>query len=218
LVILFASLRLCVFALKKIRPQVAWLGLAAMIVGAWGPWVAHANAGMALGVSDLVEFVKFMQRAGLTAIGREWFYLPLLAAALGLSLGARQRFAVSDFRFWVVSGAAILAALEPLPPYPFVFTAYQSPEDRTLFWMSVIALGLVVAALGAGNRLPRRTVARLITALAVCSVPPAVWQFVQLRGPLAELYGAPVQAGWGLIVTVAGSLLVIVGTQPPSER
>lgn len=185
-------------------------GLAAMVVGAWGPWVAHRNAGMALGVPDLVEFVKFMQRAGLTAVVREWFYLPLLAAAVGTALWSARRLQASRWK-WPVIGAAALLPLVALPPYPALLEAYRSPEDHLSFWLSMAAWGWIAAASRLGRRLPRRLAAAVLVVLGLGSSAATIWQFVQLSRPLAELYGAPLQIGWGLIVTAAGSGLLAAG-------
>jgi len=88
------------------------------------------HAAMSLGALDLAEFVKFMARAGLTGIVREWFYLPLLAAAVGLSLwrpAGCLRLESSAL------GVAALLTLTALPPYPYVLSAFRSPEDRLPF-------------------------------------------------------------------------------------
>jgi hypothetical protein len=192
---------------RKWVDALAPLGLAAMILGACGPWAAHANAAMSLGALDLVEFVKFMSRAGLTYIVRELFYLPLLAAAVSLSLWSACQLETWGFRLASI-GVAALLTLAALPPYPYVLGAYRSPEDRLSFWMSAAAFGLVLLAAGAARHIPRRVAALTLMALALGGAAPAVWQFIRLSGPLSALYGAPVQVGWGLIVTVVGSLLL----------
>lgn len=187
------------------------MGLAAMIIGAWGPWVAHANAAMSLGALDLAEFVKFMQRAALTGVMREWFCLPLVSAAVGLALWIRKvQFLNFYHRLAGVLGAAAWT-LVVLPPYPDLLRAYRSPEDRIFFWMGVGALALTLLAGSAGAWLPRRVAAAAWIVLALGSVVPALWQLAQLSAPLAQLYGAPLQVGWGVIVTVAGSLSVAAG-------
>ncbi|MBN1886543.1 MAG: hypothetical protein JW850_01080 [Thermoflexales bacterium] len=184
-----------------------WLGLGGMIAGVWGPWVAHANAGMAFNAIDLVEFVKFMTRARLTFIVRELFYLPMLAGAVGTVI----KFQVSSFKFRVLLAVvASLLALVPLPPYPNLLHAYRSPEDGLSFWLSLGTLGLIAAAASLGGRLPRWVTAGVLLGLA-CSVLPAAWQFVCLAPPLSTLYGAPVQAGWGLALTGLGSLSLAMG-------
>ncbi len=184
------------------------IGLAAMVAGSLGPWVAHANAGMSLGVVDLVEFTKFMARAGLTAVVREWFYLPLLAGLVGSALwSARQ---LSGIKLAVAGGAA-LWALVVLPPYPYLLTAYRSPEDRLSLWMGIAALGAILMIAWLGQRIPQRLAMGALVLLAIGSLAPAVWQFAQLMPPLSLLYGAPVQMGWGLVVTLAGGGLVVLG-------
>lgn len=180
-----------------------------MIVGGYGPWVAHANAAMSLGALDLAEFVKFMARAGLTGVVREWFYLPLLAAAVGLSLWAARRLP-AGLRVAVL-GVAALLTLTALPPYPYVLGAFRSPEDRLPFWMSAAALGLTLAAACAGRRIPARVAAAALVMLALVGVIPAVWQLMRLSEPLARLYGSPMQSGWGVVATVAGGLLLVAG-------
>jgi hypothetical protein len=184
-----------------------WLGLGGMIAGAWGPWVAHANAGMALNVIDLVEFTKFMTRAGLSYIVRELFYLPLLAGAVGI--GIKSQIANHKSRILLAAAAGLLA-LVPLPPYPNLLHAYRSPEDGLSFWLSLGTLGLVAVAASLGHRLPRRLSAGMLFCLA-CSTLPAAWQFVRLGPPLSALYGAPVQAGWGLALTSLSSLSLAMG-------
>lgn len=187
------------------------IGLAAMIIGAWGPWVAHANAAMSLSALDLAEFVKFMQRAALTSVMREWFCLPLVSAAIGLALWARKiHFLNFHYRLVGLLGAAALT-LMVLPPYPDLLRAYRLPEDRIFFWMGVGAFALTLLAGSAGAWLPRRAAAAAWLVLAVGSTTPALWQLAQLSAPLAQLYGAPLQMGWGVIVTVAGGLSVTAG-------
>ncbi len=215
---------LCSSVSQKVRalawPEaLVWLGLVGMIADAWGPWVAHANAGMALNVIDLVEFVKFMTRAKLTFIVRELFYLPMLAGAIGIVI--EFRISNSEFRI-PLAVLAGLVALVPLPPYPNLLHAYRSPEDGPSFWLSLGTLGLVVAAASLGRRLPRRASAGAplrngapflngVLLCLACSALPAVWQFVRLSPALAVLYGAPVQAGWGLALTGLSSLSLAVG-------
>ncbi len=200
---------------RLLRDALTPIGLAAMVIGAYGPWVAHANAGMALGVIDLAEFAKFMTRAGLTSIVREWFYLPLLAAAVGGTLWASQDSPhpfSSAFGKIVLSLAAGLALIALPPFYPDLVTAYWSPENRLLFLMSLTTLGLVVTAAALGHRLPDWMVWSVLIGLSAGSVALATWQFLCLSEPLAQLYGAPVQTGWGYTLTFLGSLSVITGS------
>lgn len=190
-------------------------GLAGMLLGAWGPWLAHASAGLAYGVLDLAEFVKLMARAGLTAVVREWFFLPMLAAAIGLALwlpSLGQALGTGSLR-WKVAALGLAAPwpLVVLPPYPGLLQAYAAPEDRLSFGLGLASLGLVVASAGLGQRLPPRALAGALAGLALGSTLPAAWQFARLAGPLAELYGAPPQVGWGLLLTLLGASLLGLG-------
>ena len=178
--------------------------LVIIVAGYFGPWAAHPAAGLNLSADDLSEWVKFlpMYKAGNSGLIRELFFISIWLAPIGLGLLAGRS------RAWLIKlallGLAILLVFTPLPKYPELLTAYQTPEFAPTFW---ITAGSLVSTLGLGF-FGRRTSDRLVAALwlvfglAVALIAPL--HFIKVWSEIERLY--QVSIGWGVIATVIGGL------------
>jgi len=185
------------------------IGLALLLIGAgyFGPWAAHPAAGLNLSADDLAEWLKFLPvvRAGNSGLTRELFFISIWLTPIGLGLLARR------LTSWPIKLAllalAVLLVFTPLPKYPELLTAYQTPEFAPTFWLT---FGSLVLTIGLGLS-GRRTLARstrsaallwIFMGLAVALIAPL--HFVKALPEIERLY--PVSIGWGLIATVSGGL------------
>ena len=182
------------------------LALALIIVGYFGPWVAHKDAALILSADDLAEFIKFMPivRSGQLSIVRELFFVPIWLAAIGLNLlGARSRAVEGRSVLWLLS---VILVLTPLPPFTFLIEAYKSPEFGLTFWTTVAAV-LISAALALfGRRLPDRVAAILwiLFGLAVASIAPL--HFIKIQPEIEKLYTFTI--GWGFWAVIIGGVML----------
>jgi len=190
------------------------VGVALAMAGWYAPWVTSARqlAALTYNALDLVEFAKFAMRAGTADITREWFLVPIAAAALALALWANPPGQFSRVLRNLLTLSAVLFALVPLPPYPFVLKAYSSAEDRFSFWLSVAgALGVAFIFLF-GARITGRWRGAAFVALALVGAAPAAGElFTRAMPAISTVYGSPAVAGWGLVVMLAGFALAAVG-------
>ncbi len=175
-----------------------------IVAGYFGPWAAHPAAGLNLSADDLSEWVKFlpMVKAGNSGLIRELFFISIWLAPIGLGLLAGRS------RAWLIKlavlGLALLLIFTPLPKYPELLTAYQTPEFAPTFW---ITAGSLVSTLGLslfGRRTSDRLVAALwvVFGLAVALIAPL--HFIKVWSEIERLY--QVSIGWGVIATVIGGL------------
>ena len=189
-------------------------GIALAILGFYGPWITSARglAALTYNALDLAEFLKFIGRAGIASITREWFLVPIAAAALALALWANSLDQRSRVLRHVLTLAAVLFSFVPLPPYPFLLRAYASTEDRASFWLSVAAVAGVVLIFVLGSHIAGRWRGAAFVALAVTGAVPAAWEFFTRALPaISKVYGSPAVMGWGPVVTLLGFVLIIVG-------
>ena len=184
--------------------KVAFVILVIIVAGYFGPWAAHPAAGLNLSADDLSEWVKFlpMYQVGNSGLIRELFFIPIWLVPIGLGvLASRSR------SWWIklaVLSGAVLLIFTPLPKYPELLTAYQTPEFAPTFW---ITAGTLVITLGLGlfgRRTPDRLVAALwlMFGLAIALIAPL--HFIKVWSEIARLYS--VSIGWGVIATVLGGL------------
>ena len=191
--------------------KVAFVILVIIVAGYFGPWAAHPAAGLNLSADDLSEWIKFlpMYQAGNSGLIRELFFIPIWLAPIGLGV-------LAGSRSWLIKlallGGAVLLIFTPLPKYPELLTAYQTPEFAPTFWITagtlVITLGLGLA----GRRTPDRLVAALwmVFGLAIALIAPL--HFIKVWSEIARLYS--VSIGWGVIATVLGGLgLSVLGVR-----
>jgi hypothetical protein len=194
------------------------LGVALAILGWYAPWVTTQRqlAALTFNALDLTEVCKFVVRAGIANITREWFLVPIIAAALALALWASQ--ASSIWRYGL-TGVAALLSLVPLPPFssgmsPLTFlslVAWHSVEDRFSFWSSVVGLMGVTLVFVLGQRIRGRWRDLVFITFALVGTLPVVRELsLRVLPALAELYASPALPTWGFFVAMVGFALVIV--------
>jgi hypothetical protein len=177
------------------------------LIGVWGAWVPHKDAGLVLSGWDLTEWVKFLPgvRAGTESITRELFYLPVWCLGLIFALLGNQPIEgrTAHSRRLALMAWSLALTLLILPPYPFVKTAYQSHEFRGQFYLGLSGALLVLLS-PLTRRLSDRATGALWVALALLGGGPALWQFSLVRPKIQALYGSTLGWGWGLLALVAG--------------
>jgi len=199
---------------EAMKRSLTLAGVAMAILGWCAPWVTSTRQLVALTYNalDLTEFCKFISRAGIATITREWFLVPLIAAALALALWASQPAHLSaEWRYALVC-LAVIFSLVPAPPYPYVLKAYASVEDRGPFWLSVAGLIGVVLIFVVGRCINGRWRSVMFIALALIGALPAAWEFLSRVLPaISTVYASPAMPAWGFFVTVMGFAVIIVG-------
>lgn len=193
-----------------LRPDYwALIGIALALFGYWQPWIPHRDAGLALSAWDLAEWVKFLPawRAGTLAIRREWLYLPLIAAALTLTLVAlRLR---SRPARWALRLLAMALCLLVLPAYTLILTAYRGGEGQGQFFLSLAGLALVLLS-PLARSWPARLYGIALVGVGLLGLVPALSQLALLRPIVAQLYAEPVGWGTGAILNALGFGLIIL--------
>jgi hypothetical protein len=204
-----------------------WIGLIGLLlalVGVWGVWVPHQAVALVLSGWDLAEFVKFLPGV---AVVRECFYLPVLCVTVALGLMASQpvdrgisgRDSAGEGRRWQIARKVMLwlvalgLAVAILPPYPHLLNGYRSAEFR---WRFILGFGgcLWVLVSVFNKRWPDRVIGGSLVGLALVGTIPALWQFLQVRDPIASIYGACVGWGWGIGALFLGwGLVGVVGAR-----
>jgi hypothetical protein len=199
-------------------------GVALALVGAWGSWVPHRVAALALSAWDLAEFVKFVPGA---LVPREMFFLPPWCAGIALIVVGNLQICKFANLKWLVALGLMVAIL---PPYPDLFRGYRLAEWRWQFILGlsgvlVTLLGLVAPKLGVlRGHWSARMAGGLLLALALGGAIPALWQFIQVRNEIEAVYGASLGwgwgvfvflIGWGLVGAIGGRALVSRGTHNP---
>ncbi len=197
------------------------VGVALMVVGWYAPWLTSTRqlAALTYNALDLVEFAKFVMRAGPANITREWFLVPIAAAALALALWANPPGRFPRVLRALLTLSAFLFALVPLPPYPFLLKAYSSAEDRFSFWLSVAGVLGVAFIFVFGARITGRWRGAAFVALALIGAALATWElFARALPAISAVYGSTAGVGWGLVVMLIGSALAAICGWAGSER
>ncbi len=175
-----------------------------ILIGFFGPWVAHRSAALTVTGYEMSEFAKFFPQVqgGVVSVRRGLFITPFLAALITLALIVHRSSTRSLLRL-VGTALAVLLALAVLPPHQAILEpAYRSQ-------LILVAVGMLLAAATAfTGQFSQRARAVLFLLVAVVGLVPSLWQYVLLRPLIAELYAAPVLLGWGLAVCVTGFLLL----------
>lgn len=188
-----------------------WLLAAA---GYWGPWIPATPAGLRVLGLDLAEYVKFIAevRSGQIALTREYFYLPLVALSLSLSLLAHRReLRLPLWARWTLNLLAIPAALSMLPP-AWTPPLLQTPEfiKQTVAMAACLALALLSYPLL--RRLPAWAATAAVIALAILATLPPLAAFASLSPALDAIYHRSLPPGRGLWQMPLGFLLLAIGT------
>ncbi|MGD2143548.1 MAG: hypothetical protein PVF54_03620 [Anaerolineae bacterium] len=177
-----------------------------IIVGFFGPWVAHKSAALTVTGYELSEFAKFFPQVqrGTAPVKRALFVTPLLAGAISLALVVRRSGRGSFLRL----GATALAVglvLFALPPHQSIL------EPAYRFQLILVAAGLLTTLLTPLTRQVSERLRGVLTLLlAVSGAAPAAWQYLLLRPLVANLYGTRVCPAWGLIVCATGLLVLLL--------
>lgn len=177
-----------------------------ILVGFFGPWVAHESAALTVTGYEMSEFAKFFPQvqSGMVPVRRALFITPFFSAVISMALVIRR----STMRSLSRLGATALVmflSLAVLPPHQSILEpAYRAQ-------LIVVAVGmLLTAATVLTGQLTERVHGVLTLLVALAGAGPALWQYILLRPLVAELYRAPVLPGWGLIVCVIGLILLAV--------
>jgi hypothetical protein len=193
------------------KRSLALIGVALAIVGWYAPWVTSARqlAALTYNALDLAEFSKFIVRAGIASITREWFLVPIVAAALALALWANSPGQLIRLARYALTLLAAVLSLVPLPPYPFLLKAYSSAEDRGPFWLCVAGVLGIALIFAFGRRIAGRWHNVAFGVLALIGVLPAGWEFFGRALPaISQVYGSPARLAWGLWVMLIGFVVL----------
>lgn len=183
-----------------------FIGSVLVVIGFFGPWVAHKTAALTVTGYELSEFAKFFPqvRGGTVPVRRALFVTPLLAAFVSLALVIQRS---GRGRFLRIAGAvlAALLGLVALPP----LQALLEPGYR--LQLALVAGGvLLTLTTPLARQLSEQVRGILVLLLALVGAVPALWQAVSLRPLVTELYSGPVWPGWGLIVCAIGFLTLTI--------
>ena len=98
--------RRTLFKRLPLYPALALAGIALAVLGFYAPWVTSARglAALTYNAIDLAELCKFITRAGIANLTREWFLAPIMAAALALALWANSPAGTAPGRRWGAAG------------------------------------------------------------------------------------------------------------------
>jgi hypothetical protein len=109
---------------------------------------------------------------------------------------------------WAVRGVAVLVSLLA---FPAVEAVRFEPADQWLLRIGLVGLVGVTAVLsGVMDRLPQRIRPLLLLVLAVAGLVLPSWAYLAVRPVIAELFRTDVGIGPGLLLHIAGNLLVVV--------
>jgi hypothetical protein len=189
----------------------SWLLLAASV---WGAWVWAGPAGLRVLGLDLAEYVKFVAeiRSGQITLVREFFYLPLVALSLSLSLLAHRReLALPAVGRWLLNLLALPVALSMLPPAwtPMLLTTPEFVKQTIAIAVCVVAAVVSYPLL---RHLPKLLTTIVVVVLAAFAAVPPIAAFVRLKPALDTIYGQPIHTGLGVLATAAGALLLGIAT------
>jgi hypothetical protein len=194
------------------------LGTLLVIGGCFGPWVPHKTAALTVTGYELAEFAKFFPevQGGVINIHRPLFYLPFVAALLLVAVFAGR--SAARFVRLAVPLCVVAVFLATLLPYSVVDGVRQALTARTAMALDpnvkgqlVLLVAGVVLAVAAplARRLSRRALGLVVALMALGGVVPALWQYALLRPLVVGLYGVPLTVGWGMIVCVAGAVVLV---------
>ncbi len=175
----------------------------------FAPWVAHRAAGLAFNLYDLYDLALHLPpvESGALKLNVQTLRLPFLALALTLPLALRREGWGGRLGALAV---AFLLAVEVMPPYPQLLTAWKTPGWQVPFFWS---LGTMVASLlltAAGRRIPPTWAAWMGGAAVGGGFASALRTWWRLRPALAALYDAPIRGGWGLWLAAGAALLLVL--------
>ena len=184
-----------------------FVGSVLVVIGFFGPWVAHSTAALTVTGYELSEFAKFFPQVqgGTVPVRRGLFVTPLLAGVISLALSFRHAGRSPLLQLGASTMTALLA-LVALPP----FQAILEPQYRLQLILVAGSVPLTIATVLA-RQLSEDVRGMLVLLLVLGGAIPALWQAAMLHPLVLDLYGRPVWPGWGLIASAIG-FLILLGT------
>jgi hypothetical protein len=176
-----------------------------IVVGFFGPWVAHKTAALTVTGYELSEFAKFFPQVqgGIVPVRRALFIVPLLAASISLALVV-QRPSARPLLQLAALALALVLGLFVLPPYQSLL------EPAYRLQLMLVAVGVLLMLLTPlARQVSERVRGALFLLLALTGTVSPLWQAVMLQPLVVELHGAPVRPGWGLAVCTIGLVLLL---------
>lgn len=185
-----------------------FIGSVLVVIGFFGPWVAHPTAALTVTGYELSELAKFFPQvqAGTVPVRRALFVTPLLAGTLSLILVIR-RSARSPALQLAATALAALLGLAALPP----LQSLLEPQYRIQLGL-VAGAELVTLPMLLARQLSERVRGILMLCISLAGAVPALWQALLLRPLVAELYRTPILPGWGFVVCTVGFLALAVSS------
>ena len=185
-----------------------WVGFTLILAGYLMVWLPQPVVGLSLIGLEMGEWVKFLPevQAGLLP-DRNLFYLPPVLLGLMMALWTAG-WPNGRWQSWAVRGVAVLVSLLA---FPAVEAVRFEPADQWLLRIGLVGLVGVTAVLsGVMDRLPQRIRPLLLLVLAVAGLVLPSWAYLAVRPVIAELFRTDVGIGPGLLLHIAGNLLVVV--------
>jgi hypothetical protein len=185
-----------------------WVGFTLILAGYLMVWLPQPVVGLSLIGLEMGEWVKFLPevQAGLLP-DRNLFYLPPVLLGLMMALWTAG-WPNGRWQSWAVRGVAVLVSLLA---FPAVEAVRFEPAVQWLLRIGLVGLVGVTAVLsGVMDRLPQRIRPLLLLVLAVAGLVLPSWAYLAVRPVIAELFRTDVGIGPGLLLHIAGNLLVVV--------
>jgi hypothetical protein len=183
-----------------------FIGSVLLVIGFFGPWVAHKTAALTVTGYELSEFAKFFPqvRGGTVPVRRALFVSPLLAAVISLALVVQRSGRSRLFRLAGTALAVLLGSVALPPPQAILDPAYRMQ-------LALVAAGvLLTLSTPLARQLSEQVRGILFLVLTLGGAVPALWQAARLHPLVVEVYSRPIWPGWGLIVCVIGFLLLLI--------
>jgi hypothetical protein len=177
-----------------------------LVIGFFGPWVAHPTAALTVTGYELSEFAKFFPQVqgGVVPVKRGLFVTPLLAGALSLALVVHRSSKSALVRL-AATGLAAFLPLVALPPFQALFESQYRTQLGLVAGACLLSLPTPLV-----RQLSERVRGIFLLLVAVMGAVPALWQALLLRPLVAGLYGTPIRPGWGFIVCAFGFLTLVI--------
>ena len=175
-----------------------------MMVGFFGPWVAHRTTAMTVTGYELSEFAKFFPQvqSGSVPVRRALFTMPLLASAISMSLIINHS---TRGPLWRLPATVLVAviATSTLPPFQAILDPQYHLQLILVSACILLTVGTILT-----RRLSERSRSALLAVLATAGAASAAWQARLLYPLVRTVYGAAIWPGWGMWACATGSLLL----------
>ncbi len=182
------------------------MGAVSLLIGHFLPWAAHSTAALTQSGHDLAISTNFTPGAGIFA--NEWFFVPVWAAGFLLALTMHTTTLPPMTRLIGLALALGMVSLG-LPTYPQVLTAWQSPDYRAQFFVTLVVMALVLWV-----TLRRRPTAagdwRFLSlgCAVMCAVPLIGYPLI--KPAIETLYQDAVGLGAGWWVSIGAVIALLV--------